>query len=98
MDDVCTKLAPPPNSLTILSEDDKRLRKLAQSCQALSKELEDVLQKLVVKSKAHDLRRRFEVMQKALKSILEADKIKDLQKRLGSMREQMAIRMMYILT
>ena len=96
--DICTKLTSPPQPSTSPSEDDKKLRTIAQSCQKLSKELESVLRKLVVNSKAHDLRRRFEVMQKMLKSMLEAKKISDLQRRLGMMREQLAGRMMYILT
>lgn len=98
LDDICTKLASTSKSSTVPSEDDAKLRVLAQSCQKLSKELHVVLQKLVVKSKADDPRRRLEVLQKALKSMLEADKIKDLQKRLGALREQISIRMMYMLT
>ncbi|KAM0703614.1 hypothetical protein Q7P35_009553 [Cladosporium inversicolor] len=98
LQDICTKLTPQPQTSTSPSDDDKKLRTLAQSCQKLSKELEIVLQKLVVISTVPDLRRRFEVMQKTLKSMLEAKKISELQRRLGVMREQLAVRMMYILT
>jgi hypothetical protein len=52
----------------------------------------------VVKSKANGSKRKLEVLQKALKSMLEMDKIKDLQTRLGALREQISVRMMYILT
>jgi predicted nucleic acid-binding Zn-ribbon protein len=98
LQDICTKLTSPSQASTPPSEDDKKLRTIAQSCQKLSKELESVLQKLVVTSKTHDFRRRVEVMQKALKSMFEAKKISDLQRRLGIMREQLEVRMMYILT
>jgi len=98
LQDVCTKLTSPPQSSASLSEDDTKLRTIAQSCQKLSTELEGVLKKLVVTSKAHDFKRRVEVMQKALRSMLEAKKITDLTQRLATMREQLAIRMMYILT
>lgn len=98
MDEICDKLVSRSKSSPVPSKDDEKLRVLAQSCQNLSKELDVVLQKLVVKSKANDSRRRLEVLQKAVKSMLEMDKIKDLQKRLGALREQISVRMMYILT
>lgn len=98
IDDICTKLMSTPKSSTVPSKDDEKLRILAQSCQKLSGELDTVLQKLVIKSKANGSKRKLEVLQKALKSMLEMDKIKDLQKRLGALREQISVRMMYILT
>lgn len=97
MDNICTKLASPPGQSLVPSVDDEELQKLVVSCQKLSKELETVLQKLVVKTKGSNSRRRIEIVQKAIKSILEADKIRDLQKRLGTLRDQMAVHMLYIL-
>jgi hypothetical protein len=98
MDDICTKLVSTSKIPTVTSKDDEKLRILAQSCQKLSREIDAVLQKLVVKSRANGSKRKLEVLQKALKSMLEIDKIKDLQKRLGALREQISVRMMYILT
>jgi len=98
MDEICTRLVSTSTLSTAPSKDDEKLRILAQSCQELSKELDIVLQKLVIKTKTHGSRRRLEVLQKALKSILEMDKIKDLQKRLSALGEQISVRMIYILT
>ena len=98
MDGICTRLVSTSTLSTAPSKDDEKLRTLAQSCQKLSRELDTVLQKLVVKSKANGSKRKLEVLQKALKSMLEMDKIKDLQTRLGALREQISVRMMYILT
>ena len=39
LQDVCTKLTSPPQSSASLSEDDTKLRTIAQSCQKLSTEL-----------------------------------------------------------
>lgn len=97
MNDICTKLASPPGQSLVPSVDDEKLQKLVASCQKLSEELETVLQKLVVNAKGSNSRRRIEIVQKAIKSILEADKIRDLQKRLGILREQMAVHMLLIL-
>lgn len=98
MDEICTRLLSTSKITTAPWKDDEKLRTLAESCQKLSKELDTVLQKLVIKSKRKDSKRRLEVLQKALKSMLEMDKIKDLQKRIAALGEQISVHMLYILT
>jgi hypothetical protein len=95
MSAMCVKLKGASNTSVPLSKDEKKLQVLASKCEVLARELDSVLQGLVVRSQG--AKRRVEVMQKALKVLFRADKIKSLQKRLAELRDQMTIRMISIL-
>jgi hypothetical protein len=90
MSEMCTRLAEGANMSVPLSKEEKRLQLLASKCEVLARELDSILQGLVVRSQG--AKRRFEVMQKSLKVMLQAGKIKGLQKRLAELRDQMVFR------
>jgi hypothetical protein len=93
--EICTRFTRGVNPSVLLSKEERKLQVLASKCEVLARELDSLLQGLVVRSQG--AKRRVEVMQKSLKVLLKADKVKGLQKRLAELRDQMVFRMVAIL-
>lgn len=98
MNAICIKLSKPvPASAAGLSEDERKLQKLAQTCRKKAEELNAVLQKLVVDPDAKGMKRRVDVMKKTLKSTWKEDKIEGLQTQMAGLSKQIAIHMIFSL-
>ena len=95
MSELCKRLAGGANASGLLSKEERKLQVLASKCEVLARELDSILQGLVVRSQG--AKRRIEVMQKSLKVLFKADKIKGLQRRLAELRDQMVFRMVAVL-
>lgn len=93
--DISTKLVTASSSTATLSEDEKRLQQLARKCEDPADELNVMLQDLVVRSKG--AKRRIEAVRKTLKLMYRRDKIESLQHRIHAVRDQLSVRMIFIL-
>jgi phospholipid N-methyltransferase len=95
MNDICVKLTATSTSVVPMSKGDKMLRALAKKGEKLAKELDTILDGLVVRSQGS--KRSIEVLQKSLKVLLRGNKVKALQTRLAELRDEMVIRMLSVL-
>lgn len=97
LQDLCAKLSSPLKASSgSLSQDEVKLRDLAQRCYALAPQLLEVLESLKVKSQG-STRRRLEAVQKAVRALMKGDKIKSLQNRLASLQKQITAHLLTIM-
>ncbi|KAM0722948.1 hypothetical protein Q7P37_001146 [Cladosporium fusiforme] len=94
---MCTKLGDRGASSNI-STDEKELQKLASTCKKKAEKLKDVLEKLVVRRGLNGAKQHVEAMRKTLETLWRQREIKDLQKEMAALREQLSARMIYILS
>lgn len=94
---LASRLGQPTNQATSVPANtgDEQLRLIAQSCYALAKELLSALEKLKVDpNQSH---RRWKSVRQAIKSVWKEDQIQDTERRLGTFRQQLLLRLLSIL-